>query len=83
MCNMILSRFYFYNFDLQAVIIIIATICICLGINNYIQKDTPDDKKNNPTLIFICSGIMGFLISLIVSYATLEADNLDTSDYYN
>jgi len=83
MCNMFLSKFDFYKFDLQAVVIIIATICVCLGINKYIEKDTPGDKKYNETLVFIGGGMAGFLISLIVSYATLEADNLDTSDYYN
>ena len=47
------------------------------------EKDTPDEKKKNETLIFLGSIILGFLISLIVSYATIEPDNLDTSDYYN
>tara|TARA_B100001564_G_scaffold3821_1_gene3358 strand:- start:3957 stop:4166 length:210 start_codon:yes stop_codon:yes gene_type:complete len=69
---------------MQAVVIIISVVCLCLGINKYIQKDKPDEeKKNNETLIFLGSIILGFLISLIVSYLTLESDNLDTSDYYN
>lgn len=80
---MFLSKFDFYRFDIQAVVIIILTVCICLGVNKYIEKDNPDEKKNNETLIFLGSIILGFLISLIVSYATLESDNLDTSDYYN
>jgi O-antigen/teichoic acid export membrane protein len=80
---MILSKFDFYRFDIQAVVIIISVVCLCLGINKYIQKDTPDEKKNNETLIFVGGILIGFLISLIVSYATLEPDNLDTSDYYN
>ena len=80
---MFLSKFDFYRFDLQAVVIIITVVCLCLGINKYIQKDTPDEKKNNETLIFLGGIILGFLISLIVSYVTLEPDNLDTSDYYN
>jgi len=80
---MFLSKFDFYRFDIQAVVIIILTVCICLGVNKYIEKDSPDEKKNNETLIFLGSIILGFLISLIVSYATLESDNLDTSDYYN
>ena len=80
---MFLSKFDFYRFDLQAVVIIIATICICLGVNKYMEKDTPDEKKNNETLILIGGGVLGFLISLGVSYGTLEPDNLDTSDYYN
>tara|TARA_B100000902_G_scaffold84837_1_gene89273 strand:+ start:1932 stop:2174 length:243 start_codon:yes stop_codon:yes gene_type:complete len=80
---MILSKFDFYRFDIQAVVIIISVVCLCLGINKYIQKDTPDEKKNNETLIFLGGILIGFLISLIVSYATLEPDNLDTSDYYN
>jgi uncharacterized membrane protein YidH (DUF202 family) len=80
---MILSKFDFYRFDIQAVVIIISVVCLCLGINKYIQKDTPDEKKINETLIFLGGILLGFLISLIVSYATLEPDNLDTSDYYN
>lgn len=80
---MFLSKFDFYRFDIQAVVIIILTVCICLGVNKYIERDSPDEKKNNETLIFLGSIILGFLISLIVSYATLESDNLDTSDYYN
>lgn len=80
---MFLSNFDFYRFDIQAVVIIIFTVCICLGVNKYIERDSPDEKKNNETLIFLGGIILGFLISLIVSYATLESDNLDTSDYYN
>ncbi len=81
---MLVSKFDFYKFDMQAVVIIISVVCLCLGINKYIQKDKPDEeKKNNETLIFLGSIILGFLISLIVSYLTLESDNLDTSDYYN
>lgn len=80
---MFLSKFDFYNFDLQAVIIIIATISLSLGINKYIEKNSPNGKKYNETLIFVISGIIGFFISLIVSYSTIEADILDTSDYYN
>ncbi len=79
---MFLSKFDFYKFDIQAVVIIILTVCMCLGINKYIEQDTPD-KKNNETLIFLGGILLGFLISLIVSYVTLEADILDTSDYYN
>tara|TARA_B100000927_G_scaffold152933_1_gene123285 strand:- start:539 stop:781 length:243 start_codon:yes stop_codon:yes gene_type:complete len=80
---MFLSKFDFYRFDMQAVVIIIITICICLGVNRYMERDTPGEKKNNEALIFLGSIILGFLISLIVSYATIEPDNLDTSDYYN
>ena len=79
---MFLSYFDFYRFDLQAVVIIIATICVFLGINTYREKDT-DKKKNNELLISLLGAITGFVISLIVSYLTLEPDNLDTSDYYN
>jgi hypothetical protein len=80
---MFLSKFDFYRFDIQAVVIIISVVCLCLGVNKYIEKDTPDEKKNNETLIFLGGIILGFLISLGLSYATLEPDNLDTSDYYN
>lgn len=80
---MLVSKFDFYKFDMQAVVIIISVVCLCLGINKYIQKDKPDEEKNNETLIFVGGIILGFLISLIVSYLTLEPDNLDTSDYYN
>tara|TARA_B100000965_G_scaffold354942_1_gene331920 strand:+ start:5900 stop:6142 length:243 start_codon:yes stop_codon:yes gene_type:complete len=80
---MFLSNFDFYRFDLQAIVIIIATICICIGINKYREKGIPDEQKINESLILLGSGILGFIISLIVSYATLEADILDTSDYYN
>lgn len=80
---MFLSKFDFYNFDLQAVIIIITTICLSMAINKYIEKSSLDGKKYNETLILVISGILGFFISLIVSYATIEADILDTSDYYN
>ncbi len=80
---MFLSKFDFYRFDIQAVVIIIFTVCICLGLNKYIERDNQGEKKNNETLIFLGSIILGFLISLIVSYVTLESDNLDTSDYYN
>lgn len=80
---MLVSKFDFYRFDMQAVVIIISVVCLCLGINKYIQKDKPDEEKNNETLIFLGSIFLGFFISFIVSYATLEPDNLDTSDYYN
>tara|TARA_B100000902_G_scaffold384436_1_gene424608 strand:- start:1188 stop:1430 length:243 start_codon:yes stop_codon:yes gene_type:complete len=80
---MFLSNFEFYNFDLQAVVIIIATICLALAINKYIEKNSLDGKKYNETLVLVISGILGFFISLIVSYSTIEPDNLDTSDYYN
>jgi hypothetical protein len=80
---MFLSNFDFYRFDLQAAVIIIATICIFLGINKYREKGVPDEEKNNESVIVLCSGILGFIISLIVSYSTLESDILDTSDYYN
>tara|TARA_Y100000361_G_scaffold29115_1_gene23933 strand:- start:12401 stop:12643 length:243 start_codon:yes stop_codon:yes gene_type:complete len=80
---MLVSKFDFYRFDMQAVVIIISVVCLCLGINKYIQKDKPDEEKNNETLIFLGSIILGFFISFIVSYVTLEPDNLDTSDYYN
>ena len=78
---MLVSKFDFYRFDMQAVVIIISVVCLCLGINKYIQKDKPDEEKNNETLIFLGSIILGFFISFIVSYVTLEPDNLDTSDY--
>jgi len=78
---MYLSKFDFYRFDIQAVGIIIVTICVFLAANRFMIKDNED--RLNEILVVLCSGMVGFLFSLLVSYITLEADIKDTSDFYN
>lgn len=75
------SNFDFYNLDVQAVLIIVSTIGLLLAANKFIIDDS--EKRYNELIISIGGGFIGFLISLLVSYITLEADTIDTSDYYN
>jgi len=75
------SNFDFYNLDVQAVLIIVSTIGLLLAANKFIIDDS--EKRYNELIIGIGGGFIGFLISLLVSYITLEADTIDTSDYYN
>tara|TARA_B110000093_G_scaffold181976_1_gene227354 strand:- start:5374 stop:5631 length:258 start_codon:yes stop_codon:yes gene_type:complete len=78
----------FYVFDIQAIAIIIITICLVFAVNKFIIKKAEDDKKEghkgvNEVALLLGGAAVGGLISLIVSYLTLESDNIDTSDYYN
>lgn len=85
--NMYFPSLDFYVFDIKAIIIIILTICLAFAVNKFIIKKAQEDKKKstgiNEVALLIGGAIVGGLISLIVSYATLEPDVLDTSDYYN
>ena len=74
-------NFDFYKLDIQAILIIISTMGLLLAANKFIIDD--DEKRYNELIVSIGGVFIGFLISLLVSYVTLEADTIDTSDYYN
>jgi hypothetical protein len=70
--------FEFYTIDLTAIIIITFTSAFLYKFIEYFDQD----KQNDYFLIFILSLLVGIILSIIISYITIEGDILLTSNYW-
>lgn len=69
----------FYKPDTQAFVIIVITIGVFYLINT--MGITDPEKRYNNIITLSVGGIIGLIISIIVSYNTIEPDTLDTSGF--
>jgi uncharacterized membrane protein len=68
--------FAFYEFNVMTIVVIFITAIIV-----YTLLDKNTENKNKP--LSACSGIfIGVLLSFMISYLTLESDNLLTENYW-
>ena len=68
----------FYTIDLTAIVIIAFVSAFTYKFIGYFDTD----KKNNYSLVFILSLLLGIAFSIVFSYITIESDILLTSNYW-